>query len=330
MTQERYIFNMNKYPLKLSPALKSTIWGGTKLKKMYGKQADFDTLGETWELTVRPDGMCTIVNGEYAGIELGDYLDRTGSAVISEDFSGDRFPLLIKFLDANDDLSIQVHPDDEYSLKNEGELGKTEMWYILAADEGAQIVYGLKDGVTSDDFRKAIELGSVEDTLNYVTVHEGDVFFIPAGQVHALGKGIVVAEIQQNSNVTYRVYDYNRRQADGSLRQLHVKKAADVVRSLTAQEIDSMRYSECTSNNDPSLLAWCKYFKVNKHDVNGEMMFPSRGATFTSILCLSGNGELICDGEKYEINNGDSYFIPAGTADVTLQGNLSVIVSTLK
>ena len=320
---------IKKYPMKLSPAVKSTIWGGTHLKEMYGKEAPFDTLGETWELTVRPDGMSVIANGKYAGMTLGDYLGKAGNSAIAEGYCGDRFPLLIKFLDANDKLSIQVHPDDEYSLANEGELGKTEMWYVLAADEGAEIVYGLKDGVTVADFAKAVEDGRMEEMMNFVKVKAGDVYFIPTGQVHALGKGIVVAEIQQNSNVTYRVYDYNRRQADGSLRQLHTAKAIDVIRLRTDDEIAEMSFSDATER-DASLLAHCKYFKVNKYDVSGRLPITAGGDSFASVLCIGGSGKIKHGMKSYEIKPGDSYFIPAGAGKLTLSGDLSVIVSKLK
>ncbi len=317
---------MKKYPIKLIPAVKNTIWGGTKLKTMFDKEAPFDTLGETWELSAHPDGMGVIANGEYAGMSFGEYIANAGNGAVGE-YNGDRFPLLIKFLDANDKLSIQVHPDNEYALANENEFGKTEMWYILSADEGANIVYGLKDGITCDDFKTAVENGTVENTLNYINVHPGEVYFIPAGQVHALGAGVVLAEIQQSSNVTYRVYDYGRRQADGSLRQLHTKKAADVTRIMAEDEIESLRFSR--GHGDESTIAWCEYFKVAKCDINGAIALPSRYDTFTSILCLDGSGEIVMGGESYPVLRGDSYYIPAGAAECSLNGNASVIITTL-
>ena len=187
---------MKKYPLKLSAVFKEIIWGGTRLKEEYGKVCDLDKLAESWELTVRPDGMNVITNGEYAGMTLGEYL--------GEEAKG--FPLLIKLIDACDKLSIQVHPNDEYAMKNEGEYGKTEMWYIVDALPGSKLVYGLS-GYDPDTFRKALADGECEKYLNYVDVKKGDVFFIPSGCVHAIGAGILIAEIQQSSKVTYRVYD---------------------------------------------------------------------------------------------------------------------------
>lgn len=318
-----------KYPMKLLPAMKSTIWGGTHLKEMFGKEAPFDTLGETWELTVRPDGMSTIENGTYAGKPLSAYLDDAGNSAIAADYKGDRFPLLIKFLDASDKLSIQVHPDDAYALANEGELGKTEMWYILAADKDAEIIYGLKDGITVEDFAKAVASGHTEEMMNYVKVKPGDVFFIPSGQVHALGKGIVVAEIQQNSNVTYRVYDFNRRQADGSMRQLHTAKAIDVIRLRNNDEIDKLRFS-AGDTSDGSLLAHCDCFKVSKYDIIGAKMLYAEDESFVSLLCVDGVGVIVHNGRGYTLKSGDSYFIPSGTGAFTVYGKLSIIESKLK
>ena len=201
---------MQVYPLKLKPAVKEIIWGGDKLKTAYGKEAPFDKLAESWELTVRPDGMNVIENGEYAGMTLGEYIEKAGNSVIAAGYDADRFPLLIKFIDARDRLSIQVHPSDDYALANENEYGKTEVWYIVEADEGAELVFGLSRDYTKEAFDKAVAENTVETLLNRVKVHAGEVYFIPSGLVHAIGAGILICEIQQNSNVTYRVYDYGR------------------------------------------------------------------------------------------------------------------------
>ena len=187
---------MKLYPLKLKPAVKEIIWGGDKLKTDYNKSAPFEKLAESWELTVRPDGMNIIENGECAGMTLGDYLE---PMLIGKNYNGDRFPLLIKFIDARDRLSIQVHPSDEYAMKNEGEYGKTEMWYIVEAEEGAELVFGLNnengEEYSKEIFDRAVENGSVESLLHRVKVHPGDVYFIPSGLVHAIGAGILICEI---------------------------------------------------------------------------------------------------------------------------------------
>ena len=191
-------------PIKLQPVFKEIIWGGNRLKTDYNKKSELNNIAESWELTVRDDGMNTIVGGEFDGITMDKYINRNGTGVITNK-EIDRFPLLIKFIDAEDNLSIQVHPDDEYAMAKANSLGKTEMWYVIDAKPGAKLVYGLKPGCTTEDLKAAIKNGTVEEQLNYVNVKKGDVFFIPSGLVHAIGAGILLAEIQQNSNITYRM-----------------------------------------------------------------------------------------------------------------------------
>ena len=313
----------NLYPLLLHPIPKEILWGGNRLKEHYGKSAPFARIAESWELTVRQDAMSTIANGACCGMSLADYIAENGCGVVSASYTGDRFPLLIKFIDACDRLSIQVHPDDAYGLTHEGELGKTEMWYIVEADKGAQLVYGLKDGITAADFADAVRKGCIGDTLRYVDVHAGETYFIPAGQVHAIGAGTLIAEIQQNSNVTYRVYDYDRRQADGTLRQLHTDKALDVVKIRTDAELDALRFA--ASCGDDGEIAACSYFRVRKTD--GRDLTLRTTSSFLSLLCTDGEGEILCAGEHYPIRRGDSYFIPRGCAECTLTGSAVVLIS---
>lgn len=300
---------LKKYPLKLSPVCKEIIWGGTKLKTEYGKVCDLDKVAETWELTARYDGMNTIVNGEYAGMTIAEYLGD----------KAEKFPLLIKLIDACDKLSIQVHPDDEYAQTNEGEFGKTEMWYIVDAEPGAKLVYGLEN-YNKDTFAPAAKEGTLEQYLHYVDVHPGDVFFIPAGCVHAIGAGILIAEIQQSSNVTYRVYDYNRRGKDGQLRPLHVEKALDVIIDYTEDEINAIRYSD---GYFEGALANCKYFRVERYV--GDITLNVQDG-FMHVLCLSGEGTI--GGEP--ITKGDSYFLPAGMGAVEVTGTAEIITSVAK
>ena len=311
------------YPLLLTPVPREVLWGGNRLKEHYGKRAPFARIAESWELSVRKDAMSTIANGVCRGMSLEDYIAENGCGVVSETYTGDRFPLLIKFIDACDRLSIQVHPDDAYGLTHEGELGKTEMWYIVEADEGAQLVYGLKEGITAADFADAVRRGCIGDTLRYVDVHAGETYFIPSGQVHAIGAGILIAEIQQNSNVTYRVYDYDRRQADGTLRQLHTDKALDVVKIRTDAELNALRFA--ASRCDDGELAACSYFRVRKTD-GRDLCLPATDS-FLSLLCTDGTGEILCEGERYPIRRGDSYFIPRGCAECTLTGSAVVLIS---
>jgi len=298
------------YPLKLKAVHRSTIWGGRRLIDEYFKVCDLENLAESWELSCRKDAMNVIENGEYAGKELSWYYDK-----LTKDF-----PLLVKLIDANDKLSIQVHPDDDYARVHENQYGKTEMWYIVDAKPGAKLVYGLKN-YDKESFAEAAKTGDTEKFMNFVDVKKGDCFFIPSGCVHAIGEGILIAEVQQSSDVTYRVFDYNRRDKAGNLRELHVAKALDVIKDYTPEEMDNIRFEKSRS---PEKLVDCKYFSVEKHDVSGKLEMQVKDS-FTHVLCLDGEGEI--DGCK--IAKGDSYLLPAkedGTVKVyTVSGNLSFI-----
>lgn len=313
-------------PIKLIPQFKEIIWGGNRLKTEFNKQSDLSNIAESWELTCRDDGMNTIVGGEFDGFSLEQYINKNGFSVVT-DKNLDRFPLLIKFIDAQDNLSVQVHPDDEYGLKTANSLGKTEMWYIIDALPDSKLVYGLKNDCTIDNLKDAISNGTVESVLNYVSVKKGDVFFIPSGLVHAIGSGILLAEIQQNSNITYRVYDYNRKGKDGKPRELHVQDALNVIVNRSEAEIENIRYSMGKSSD--TCIANCEYFKVDKYDIDGEVLFFADASSFNSLLCLEGEGTLISNDEKYAIKKGDSYFIPANSGEYKINGRLQVIVSKI-
>ena len=321
---------MKKYPMLMKPVPKQIIWGGDRLKREYGKTADFDKIAESWELSVRDNAMCVISNGEYDGTPLGEYISHDKLGTVGKNAEKyDRFPLLIKFIDAADRLSIQVHPDNEYSLAHEGELGKTEMWYIIAADEGARLVYGLNDGCTVEDFARAVKEDRTEEMLNFVKVRAGEVYFIPSGQVHAIGSGILIAEIQQNSDVTYRVYDYKRRQPDGSLRQLHTAKAIDVIKLRTEEEINALRFSH-GSKEGGDVLASCEYFTVRKYLTDGKTELYAGEESFVSVIVLESDGAvMICDGCEYRIGKGESWFVPAGCGKITVNGKADIIVSEI-
>ena len=212
-------------PIKLTPAYKDYIWGGTKLKTMYNKHSALDIVAESWELSAHKDGESIVADGPYSGLTLTQYLNAIGNSALGTNAKNfDYFPILIKLIDARSALSVQVHPDDSYALEHEGEYGKTEMWYILDCEENASLYYGFKKDVTKEEYKNAIENNTLTDILNKIPVHKGDVFFIPAGTVHAIGAGILICEIQQNSNTTYRVYDYNRRDKKGNTRPLHVER----------------------------------------------------------------------------------------------------------
>lgn len=319
---------MQLYPFKLSHVTKSPIWGGTRLLTDWGKQSDAETVGESWELTVRKQEKSVILNGVYAGRTLESVIEECGGNIIAPDFTGSEFPLLMKLIDARDTLSVQVHPDNDYAERVENDRGKTEMWYIVEADEGASLICGLQDGATSEDFAVAVRENDPERVLKFCPVKAGETYFIPAGMAHAIGKGILIAEIQQNCDLTYRVYDYNRRQPDGSLRELHVEKALDVVRPFDADEVEAIRYSRRSDTLvNGEILADCAYFRVEKWTVQEAHHLPDC-AQMRHVFCLEGEGALIFNGEAYPIAKGDSYFVPP-MHGLYVEGNFTALVSSV-
>ena len=308
----------NNEPVKLSPAFKDYIWGGQRLKTEYNKKSDLHKLAESWELSTHKDGESVILNGKFKNETLSEYIKKNPWDVLGKNARAfDFFPILIKFIDAKDNLSIQVHPDDEYSLKNNGEYGKTEMWYILDCDEDSFLYYGFKEKITKDEFKKRIEENTLLEVLNSVKVKKGDVFFIEAGTVHAIGKGIVICEIQQNSNTTYRVYDYNRKDANGNSRPLHIDKAVEVSVTAPAKNYETVG----------DTLAKCKYFTVEKAEITCTKTFQITKDCFKSVIVIDGNGILEMGDFKTDINKGDSIFIPAQDSEYKITGNCSVIIS---
>ena len=317
---------MELYPFKLSYVTKSPIWGGTRLRREWGKQSEAETVGESWELTVRKEEKSRITNGAYAGRTLESVIAEAGRNLIAPDYTGREFPLLVKLIGACDRLSVQVHPDDAYAARVEHDRGKTEMWYIVEADEGAEIICGLREGATKEDFAAAVADGDPERVLKHCRVRPGESYFIPAGLPHAIGKGILIAEIQQNCDLTYRVYDYNRRQPDGSLRPLHIQKALEVVRPFTDEEIAEIRYarrSDTLANGE--ILADCSYFRVERLRLCGSHRLPACAA-MRHILCLGGKAALLCGGETYPLRKGDSWFLPP-MPELQIEGELLALVS---
>ena len=286
--------------MKLRAVLKDIIWGGTKLGTEFGKGEG--KIAEAWELAAHPEGDNVIENGAFAGLKLSEYL---GSA--------EHFPLMIKLIDARDRLSIQVHPV------------KTEMWYILDAEPGAKLVYGLREKFNESAFRKALGEGTVESLLHEVPVRPGDVFFIPQGLVHAIGAGILIAEIQENSNVTYRVYDYGRLK-DGKPRELHVDAAMKTIRDFTEEEIEAARFS--LGKDSDRTIANCPLFKVDHCKVDGELTVPA-AKPFTSLICVDGEGTLSHDNGTESIRKGDSFFMPEGVGTVKAKGRMELFLTTV-
>ena len=297
---------------KLTPACKDNIWGGNKLRK-YGKESDKDRIAESWELSFTDGGEARIEDGRT----MNEAFPRSAWGTSSEKFHA--FPVLTKFIDAMDKLSVQVHPSDDYALANEGQFGKTEMWYVVEADEGAGLYMGLERECDSDEFARAVADGSVEKLLSFKKVKRGDVYFIPSGTIHAIGAGTVIFEIQQNSTLTYRLYDYMRRDKDGNLRELHVDKAMKV--SL----LEPYKETEFDAN-DESLIGKCEYFETRKYQLNfTKISFNVENDSFLSITCVGGNGTI--EGEKMSL--GDTFFIPAGSGEITVDGDAEIIAVKL-
>ncbi len=309
----------NKQPIKLLPAFKDYLWGGTRLKTEFNKKSELEKVAESWELSTHKDGESVVASGEYKGKKLSEYIAENPYDVLGERARAfDFFPVLIKFIDAKDNLSVQVHPDDEYARKYNGEYGKTEMWYVLECDEGAQLYYGFKEKISKEEFRKRIENNTLTEVLNSVKVKKGDVYFIEAGTVHAIGKGIVICEIQQNSNTTFRVYDYNRKDANGNTRQLHIEQAIEVAKTEPAKPYKSDR---------ENVLASCKYFTVEKADVDGTKSFEISDNCFKSVIAVEGSGILKLNGFETTFGKGDSIFIPAQNGGFTVDGCCELIIT---
>ncbi|MBQ8497866.1 MAG: class I mannose-6-phosphate isomerase [Clostridia bacterium] len=307
--------------LKLGAITKKIIWGGERLAREYGKGEAGEKIAESWELTSRADGVNTIVGGKYDGMLLSDYLASHKDAVY-KGWDGDRFPLLIKFIDAEADLSIQVHPDDEYAALHTTDLGKTEMWYIVDAAPDAKIIYGLKKKYTADEVRAAIANGTLEELMNYVSVKKGETYFIPSGMVHAICKGILIAEIQQNSNITYRVYDYNRRGADGKLRELHVDDALAVI-----DKIEDPAAVRAESDESQNIIAKCEYFTVYHFENKAFSMVSAN--SFVHLLCLDGKAFIAHKDGVLPIEKGESVFVPAGAGAFAVSAGADIVASTL-
>lgn len=296
---------------KLYPEFKDNIWGGKKLINHYGKECQNDICAESWELSFHPDGPSRIASGELlASVITKDDLGKNADGF-------EMFPMMIKLIDAKDNLSVQVHPSDEYALKNENSYGKTEMWYIVEADEGAGIYLGFSRDVTKDEVEAAIADNSLSDLMNFFEVKSGDCFFIPSGTIHAIGTGCLIYEIQQNSNLTYRVYDYGRRDKNGNTRELHIDKALKVL-DLSAYE---------RSEQADELLGISKYFTARKITLTEEKKEFARDASgFRCVTVVKGGGSL----NNTPIHQGDSYFIPATADGFTLSGNMTVILAELR
>lgn len=321
---------MNK-PFMLKPAGKDYLWGGIKLKEEFGKNIDMSPLAETWECSTHPDGPSLVASGEFKGQDLTAVLKSHPEYLGTHLAGACELPILVKLIDAKQDLSVQVHPDDEYAMEHEnGQLGKTEMWYVLSADEDASLVYGFNKDMTKDMVREAAANGTLSDHLQRIPVRMGDTLLIEAGTVHGIGAGIVIAEIQENSNLTYRLYDYDRVGKDGKKRELHIDKALAVA---NLKKVDSPRKEVEDTQIMPGLtkelLASNKYFEVYHMILNTQpdcgVSFMADEDSFRTILCVEGEGCMKFGSEEILFAKGDCIFVPASSVNISLYGNARVL-----
>ena len=325
---------MNRIPLLLTPAAKDYLWGGSRLNDDFNKGIDLSPLAETWECSTHPEGQ-SHVNGKLLGELLAAHPEFLGSHALVTTKGKPELPILIKLIDAKENLSVQVHPDDEYAARVEGQWGKTEMWYVLAAKPGAELVYGFNRDMNKDDVKTAVENGTIGCFLNHVPVHKNDLFFIESGTVHAIGAGCLIAEIQQSSNLTYRLYDYDRVGKDGKKRELHIDKALDVAKmESSAAPRQPMRVLKYKNGYASELLTCCKYFQVERLLLNTEGRklagFQTGKNSFHALLCVDGCGNISgedLDGENFNLNffKGDCVFIPAESIPLKMHGKAQLL-----
>lgn len=321
---------MNR-PLLLKPSGKDYLWGGQRLNDEFEKGIDLSPLAETWECSTHPDGPSFVVNGEFEGMQLAEVLKLHPEYLGEKHIGLDELPILIKFIDAKSDLSVQVHPTDEYANDQEhGQLGKTEMWYVLDATKDAKLIYGFKHDCNEAQVRRAIDNGTLVQHLQQVPVQKNDLFFIEAGTVHAIGAGALVAEIQENSNLTYRLYDYDRVGKDGKKRELHVDKAMKVAKlKSSATPKQPLRVLRYRSGVASELLCRCKYFEVYRMIVNTErrqvVHYRADEVSFRVLLCVNGCGTMSFNEESINIYKGDCVFFPADSEKVSIHGQLQFL-----
>src|SRR5690606_5913959 len=308
---------MNLYPLKFYPILKERLWGGTKLKEVLGKPINSDITGESWELSGVSGDVSIVANGELSGTSLQDLIldypeDLLGESVVAR--FGTEFPILIKFIDAKQDLSVQLHPNDELAKKRHNSLGKTEMWYVMDAEPDAKLIIGFNRPVTKEEYVQSIKGNSLLDLLNYEKVREGDTFFINTGKIHAIGAGVLLAEIQQTSDITYRVFDFNRKDKNGNFRELHTELALD---AIDYEKKDDFKITYSRDRNSVSPMVSCPYFKTNFLDLDQSMELDvSQRSSFSIYICVAGSATVQNDFGTATLQKGETVLVPARSTNI--------------
>ena len=310
---------MLNYPIKFRPILKAKIWGGNKLKEILNKESEQENLGESWEISGVENDISVVKNGPLEGKTLNELLaeykeDFLGKKIFEE--FGAEFPLLIKFIDAKTALSVQLHPNDELAQQRHKSFGKTEMWYIMQADENAEINIGFKETISKADYIEHLEAGEIVSLLNFEKVNKGDAFFINTGKVHAIGAGVLLAEIQQTSDITYRIYDWDRKDSEGNSRELHTALAID---AIDFEKKDDFKLKFDTAENQSSNITSCQYFATNYLPVKGKLEKDYSGVdSFVIYMCVSGQSEILIDGNSEVIKQGETVLIPAENMNVEI------------
>ena len=294
--------------VRMEPAFKDNLWGGTRLRDVYGKKCDYDIVAESWELSTHKAGQSIVATGKNKGLMLGEYINRFGRGILGWKCDPyERFPLLIKFIDSRESLSIQVHPGDDYALQKEDEYGKNELWYVVDCEPESYLYCGFSRDTDEAEVRRRIEDGTLTEILNKIPVKKGDSYFIENGTVHAIGPGVLICEIQQSSNVTYRLYDYQRRDKYGELRELHIDKAMEVT-NFHEKDMEAAKTMEC------------KYFSIEKSVFDGEVSFNLDDSSFRAFVVLEGSGQVSCGEESLAYRPADCFFVPAGKKTVAFHG----------
>jgi mannose-6-phosphate isomerase len=315
------------YPLTFEPIFKERIWGGTKLKDYLNKPISSEITGESWELSTVPESISVVNNGEFKGKNLNEVIDLYPIEILGKEVFnqfGKQFPLLFKYLDAKEDLSIQLHPNDELAKARHNSFGKTEMWYVMQADENARLIVGFKENSSKEAYLQKLESNDILSLLNEIPVKKGDVFLLETGTIHAIGAGIVIAEIQQTSDITYRIYDWDRVDANGNKRELHTELAVDAINYKTTAA--KKEYS--ASENKSTSLVDCPFFKTNIIPLNGEILIDKNDDSFMVLMCTDGSFELHLNEEKYLYQTGDTVLIPALLTSFLLNGKATLLEIT--
>lgn len=315
---------MKLYPLQFNPILKDRIWGGTKLNSYLRKPISSENTGESWEISAIENDVSIISNGFFKGKSINELINEFPDAVLGTKIYkqfGKQFPLLFKYLDAREDLSIQVHPNDELAQKRHHSFGKTEMWYVMQADFNAKLIVGFKEKSSPEEYKKSNEDGTFIELLDIKKVKKGDVFFLATGTVHAIGAGTVIAEIQQTSDITYRIYDFDRVDAIGNSRELHVDLALD---AINYNKVEAQKeYSKI--ENSSNIMVDCPYFTTNFIPLNGALNCTKNKESFTVYMCVEGSFQLVFNTENYNYNIGDTILIPAAMSEFKIEGKASLL-----